>query len=112
MKKVVLALSLVFFLSAGMISAADFQSANTVDYSVVMADDDATVNAFVDGDDEKDKKKKKKNSKCCSKKGADSKKCTTSSKKCATSSKKCCDTKKSCSKDGKSATKVEDKDGK
>ncbi len=104
MKKVLIAFSLVFFLSAGMISAANFQSLTTVDYSVVMADDDATVNSFVDGDDEKDKKKKKKDAKCCSKKGAD--------KKCATSSKKCCDTKKSCSKEGKSATKVDNKDDK
>jgi hypothetical protein len=107
MKKVLVAFSLVFFLSAGMISAADFQSSTTVDYtidySVVMADDDATVNAFVDGDDEKDKKKKSKDAKCCDK-GKDA--------KCASSAKKCCDTKKSCSKDGKAATKVEDKDGK
>lgn len=105
MKKVLVAISLVFFLSAGMISAANFQSATTVDYSVVMADDDASVNAFVDGDDEKDKKKKK-DAKCCSKTG--------DSKKCATSSKKCCDTKKSCDK-SKTSTEVkttEDKDGK
>jgi hypothetical protein len=104
MKKVLIALSLVFFLSAGMVSAADFQSASVVDYSIVMADDDATVNSFVDGDDEKDKKKKKsKDAKCCDK-GADA--------KCATATKKCCDTKKSCGTDSKSATKVEDKDGK
>ncbi len=78
MKKVLVAISLVFFLSAGMVSAMDFQSAATVDYSVVMADDDATVNAFVDGDDEKDKKKKK-DSKCCdSKKSSCKSKCSSS----------------------------------
>ena len=104
MKEILVSISLVFFLSAGMLSASSFQSATTVDYSIVIADDDASVNAFVDGDDEKDKKKKKdKDAKCCDKKGADA--------KCAGASKKCCDTKKSCDK-SKTATKVEDKDGK
>jgi len=103
MKKVLLALSLIFFMSAGIVSAADYQSATTVDYSIVMADDDASVNAFVDGDDEKDKKKKKKDGKCCDKKSS----CKS---KCSSSAKKCCDTKKSCSKD--KAAKLDDKDGK
>ena len=98
MKKVVLALSLVFFLSAGVLTASNFQSANTVDYSIVMADDDASMNTFFDGDDEKDKKKKKgtatKDGKCCSKKGTSHK-----DAKCTGASKKCCDTKKSCNKD-------------
>jgi hypothetical protein len=103
MKKILVAISLVFFLSAGMVSAADFQSATNVDYSVVMADDDASVSVVLpDGDDEKDKKKNK-DAKCCDKKSADA--------KCAGASKKCCDTKKSCDK-SKTATEVKDKDGK
>jgi len=107
MKKVLVALSLVFFLSAGMVSAANFQSANVNDIAVVMVDDDATVNAFVDGDDEKDKNKKKsKDGKCCDK----SKKSSCKSKS-SHGSKKCCDTKKSCDK-SKTSTEVKDKDGK
>jgi hypothetical protein len=107
MKKILVAISLFLFLSAGMVSAINFRSATTVDYSVVMADDDASINTVFDGDDEKDKKKKKcnttKGKKCCSKTGKNA--------KCSGASKKCCDTKKSCDK-SKTATEVKDKDDK
>jgi len=105
MKKAILALSLVFFLSAGIITASKIQygKASLTETAFVMANDDASVFAYTDGDDEKDKKKKAKEGdakkdgkKCCSETKSGS-----SDAKCATSSKKCCDTKKSCDKDKK-----------
>ncbi len=110
MKKVLVAVtSLVLCMTTEIVSAMDFQSATTVDYSVVIADVDASTNAFIDGDDEKDKKKSskccQKSKKCCRSKGADK------DSKCAGASKKCCDTTKSCDR-SKTATEVKGQDDK
>lgn len=101
MKKIIFALSLFCFLTAGVISATEIQhtKVSAMETTFVLADDNASIFAYTDGDDEKDKKKKsskgdakdscKEKKSCCSK----SKSSGVSSKSCAT--KKSCGTKKS-----------------
>lgn len=91
MKKILLFLSLAFFLTAGVVTATKVQNAINIDSELVLTADNSDVSSIVFPDDDDKKKKGTKDAKTC-KTSCKEKSCDKGAKKCCDkSAKKCCD---------------------